>query len=60
MSGGSMNIHYHGTNTTPACHGDNVTKTLINPGSTFQYSVQFPTDEPPGLYWYHPPRSWAR
>jgi FtsP/CotA-like multicopper oxidase with cupredoxin domain len=54
MTGSSMNIHYHGTNTTPACHGDNVVKTLINPGSTFQYSLQFPTDEPPGLYWYHP------
>jgi FtsP/CotA-like multicopper oxidase with cupredoxin domain len=54
MSGGSMNIHYHGTNTTPACHGDNVVKTLVNPGHTFQYSLQFPTNEPPGLYWYHP------
>jgi FtsP/CotA-like multicopper oxidase with cupredoxin domain len=54
MTGGSMNIHYHGTNTTPACHGDNVVKTLINPGSTFAYSLQFPTNEPPGLYWYHP------
>lgn len=53
-SGGAMNIHYHGTNTTPQCHGDNVVKTLINPGDTFQYSVQFPTNEPPGLYWYHP------
>jgi FtsP/CotA-like multicopper oxidase with cupredoxin domain len=54
MTGGSMNIHYHGTNTTPACHGDNVVKTLINPGTTFSYSLKFPTDEPPGLYWYHP------
>jgi FtsP/CotA-like multicopper oxidase with cupredoxin domain len=54
MTGGSMNIHYHGTNTSPACHGDNVTKTLINPGSTFSYSLKFPADEPPGLYWYHP------
>jgi FtsP/CotA-like multicopper oxidase with cupredoxin domain len=54
MTGGSMNIHYHGTNTSPACHEDNVVKTLINPGSTFQYNVHFPTDEPPGLYWYHP------
>jgi FtsP/CotA-like multicopper oxidase with cupredoxin domain len=53
-SGGAMNIHYHGTNTTPQCHGDNVVKTVINPHSTFQYSVQFPTNEPPGLYWYHP------
>jgi FtsP/CotA-like multicopper oxidase with cupredoxin domain len=61
MTSGSMNIHYHGTNTSPACHGDNVTKTLINPSltsgspaSTFQYNVLFPTNEPPGLYWYHP------
>jgi FtsP/CotA-like multicopper oxidase with cupredoxin domain len=54
MTGGSMNIHYHGTNTTPACHGDNVVKTLINPGTTFSYSLHFPTNEPPGLYWYHP------
>jgi FtsP/CotA-like multicopper oxidase with cupredoxin domain len=61
MTGGSMNIHYHGTNTSPACHEDNVTKTLVNPSlqpgspaSTFQYSVHFPSNEPPGLYWYHP------
>jgi FtsP/CotA-like multicopper oxidase with cupredoxin domain len=54
MTGGSMNIHYHGTNVSPKCHGDNVTKTLINPGSTFQYNIHFPMDEPPGLYWYHP------
>jgi FtsP/CotA-like multicopper oxidase with cupredoxin domain len=52
--GSSMNIHYHGTNVSPACGSDNVTKTLINSGSTFQYSVAFPTNEPPGLYWYHP------
>jgi FtsP/CotA-like multicopper oxidase with cupredoxin domain len=52
--GSSVNIHYHGTNVTPRCGGDNVTKTLINSGSTFQYSFTFPTDEPPGLYWYHP------
>lgn len=52
--GSSVNIHYHGTNVTPQCGGDNVTKTLINSGSTFQYSFTFPTNEPPGLYWYHP------
>jgi len=54
MTGTSTNIHYHGTNTTPACHGDNVTKTLINAGTTFNYHLAFPNDEPPGLYWYHP------
>ena len=54
MTAGSMNIHYHGTNTSPHCGGDNVVKTLINPTHTFQYNVPFPTNEPPGLYWYHP------
>jgi len=54
MTGSSVNIHYHGTNTSPACGADNVTKTLINSGTTFHYSVTFPTNEPPGLYWYHP------
>jgi FtsP/CotA-like multicopper oxidase with cupredoxin domain len=50
----SINIHYHGTNTSPACHQDDVIKTVINPGETFQYNVAFPTNEPSGLYWYHP------
>ena len=50
----SINIHYHGTNTSPTCHQDNVIKTVINSGETFQYNVAFPSDEPSGLYWYHP------
>lgn len=50
----SMNIHYHGTNTSPACHSDQVIYTLINSGQSFQYRLSFPSDEPPGLYWYHP------
>jgi FtsP/CotA-like multicopper oxidase with cupredoxin domain len=54
MTGSSVNIHYHGTNTSPTCHADDVVKTLINSGTTFQYSVEFPANEPPGLYWYHP------
>jgi len=53
-AGSSVNIHFHGTNVTPQCGGDNVTKTLINSGSTFQYSFTFPKNEPPGAYWYHP------
>jgi len=52
--GSAMNIHYHGTNTSPACGSDNVVRTIINSGFTFQYSVLFPSSEPPGLYWYHP------
>jgi FtsP/CotA-like multicopper oxidase with cupredoxin domain len=50
----SVNVHFHGTNTAPRCHADEVIRTLINSGRTFKYSVKFPTSEPPGLYWYHP------
>jgi FtsP/CotA-like multicopper oxidase with cupredoxin domain len=54
MTASAVNIHYHGTNTPPICHQDEVIHTLINSGETFRYDVQFPADEPPGLYWYHP------
>jgi FtsP/CotA-like multicopper oxidase with cupredoxin domain len=54
MTASSVNIHYHGTNTAPTCHQDEVIRTIVNSGETFQYDVQFPVDEPPGLYWYHP------
>src|ERR1700728_2502774 len=54
MTASSVNIHYHGTNTPPTCHQDEVIHTMISSGETFQYDVQFPLDEPPGLYWYHP------
>jgi len=50
----SVNMHFHGTNTSPTCHSDEVIHTIINYGQTFQYSLQFPANEPPGLYWYHP------
>jgi FtsP/CotA-like multicopper oxidase with cupredoxin domain len=54
MNTSSVNIHYHGTNTSPTCGQDEVIKTIINPGQTFQYDVAFPSNEPPGLYRYHP------
>src|SRR5271154_5356428 len=54
MDASSANIHYHGTNVSPTCHSDEVIHTLINSGQTFTYNVHFPTNEPPGLYWYHP------
>src|SRR5215813_4484671 len=54
MNSTSVNIHYHGTNTSPTCHQDDVIKTIVNAGETFQYDVTFPSDEPPGLYFYHP------
>jgi FtsP/CotA-like multicopper oxidase with cupredoxin domain len=54
MSGSSVNLHWHGTNLPPTCGADEVLKTLINSGDTFQYRFTIPLDEPPGLYWYHP------
>jgi FtsP/CotA-like multicopper oxidase with cupredoxin domain len=50
----SINIHYHGTNTSPQCFQDNVIRTVINSGDTFRYDVTIPLDAPPGLFWYHP------
>ncbi|HLY05858.1 MAG TPA: multicopper oxidase domain-containing protein [Rhizomicrobium sp.] len=49
----SINIHFHGMNVKPRCHGDEVIHTIVNPGETFAYNFRVPTDEPPGLYWYH-------
>jgi len=54
MDASSMNIHYHGTNTSPTCHQDEVIHTIINSGESFTYDLAFPNDEPPSLYWYHP------
>lgn len=50
----SVNMHFHGTNTSPKCHSDEVIHTLVNSGETFNYTLKIPKDEPPGLYWYHP------
>lgn len=54
MDSSSVNIHYHGTNTSPACGHDEVIKTVINSGESYTYQLNFPADEPPGMYWYHP------
>ncbi|MBV8799109.1 MAG: multicopper oxidase domain-containing protein [Alphaproteobacteria bacterium] len=50
----STNMHFHGINASPRCHSDEVVRTLINSGQTFQYKIKIPPNEPPGLYWYHP------
>ena len=50
----SVNMHFHGTNTSPRCHSDETIRTLVNSGQSFQYTLHIPKDEPPGLYWYHP------
>jgi FtsP/CotA-like multicopper oxidase with cupredoxin domain len=50
----TTNLHFHGLNVPPVCHADDVITTLIQTGQTFHYQIQIPTNEPPGLYWYHP------
>jgi len=51
----TTNLHFHGLNVPPICHQDDVLTTLIQPSKTpFQFQLQIPTNEPPGLYWYHP------
>ncbi|HVO78854.1 MAG TPA: multicopper oxidase domain-containing protein [Candidatus Bathyarchaeia archaeon] len=51
----TTNVHFHGLNVPPICHQDEVVKTIIpNNGQPFQYSIQIPANDPPGLYWYHP------
>ena len=51
----STNMHFHGLNVPPVCHQDDVLTTLIQPGSPgFDFNMQIPKNEPPGLYWYHP------
>jgi FtsP/CotA-like multicopper oxidase with cupredoxin domain len=51
----STNVHFHGLNVPPICHQDDVLTTLLQPNDpAFQFNIQIPKDEPPGLYWYHP------
>jgi len=49
----SANLHFHGLNVTPQCRGDQVIRTIVNPGQTFHYHFKIPRNEPPGMYWYH-------
>lgn len=49
----SANLHFHGLNVTPQCGGDQVIRTIVNPGETFHYHFKVPASEPPGMYWYH-------
>src|ERR1700747_1754871 len=48
------NLHFHGTTVAPVCGQDETIHTLVQAGQSFDYSVQIPANEPPGLYWYHP------
>jgi FtsP/CotA-like multicopper oxidase with cupredoxin domain len=54
MYDSSMNLHFHGLLVSPQCTKDDVVDTVINSGDTFQFKINIPKNEPPGLYWYHP------
>jgi len=55
MTVDSTNVHFHGLNVPPKCHQDDVIHTLIQPGTPgFEYNLEIPASERPGLYWYHP------
>lgn len=55
MDSSSTNLHFHGLSVPPVCHQDDTLNTLIQPGDPpFEYRIQIPKDQPPGLYWYHP------
>jgi FtsP/CotA-like multicopper oxidase with cupredoxin domain len=55
MTSTSTNLHFHGLTVPAVCHQDDVLKTSISPGDPpFEYRFRIPTNEPPGLYWYHP------
>jgi FtsP/CotA-like multicopper oxidase with cupredoxin domain len=55
MDGLSTNLHFHGLSVPPVCHQDDVLHTLISPSDPpFEYRLQIPPDQTPGVYWYHP------
>jgi FtsP/CotA-like multicopper oxidase with cupredoxin domain len=46
------NLHTHGLWVNPAGNGDNVLIS-IDPGVSFQYEYNVPSDHPAGTFWYH-------
>lgn len=50
----ATNLHFHGMDIPPLCHQDEVMHTLVQPTEGFDYRIEIPKNEPPGLYWYHP------
>ena len=51
----ATNLHFHGLAIPPTCHQDEVLTTSVLPSDqAFEYRVQIPANQPPGLYWYHP------
>jgi FtsP/CotA-like multicopper oxidase with cupredoxin domain len=47
------NLHFHGLHVSPNEPQDDVLDMMASPGETLHYAVQIPSEQPPGLYWYH-------
>jgi suppressor of ftsI len=47
------NLHFHGLHVSPDAPQDDVITMMAMPGESLHYTVNIPTDQPPGLYWYH-------
>lgn len=47
------NLHTHGLWVSPTGNSDNVLLSL-NPGVSFEYEYNVPSDHPAGTFWYHP------
>lgn len=47
------NLHTHGLHVSPSGNSDDPS-IMIEPGQTFSYRFELPTDHPSGTFWYHP------
>jgi FtsP/CotA-like multicopper oxidase with cupredoxin domain len=47
------NLHFHGLHVSPDAPQDDVITMMAMPGQSLHYVVNIPSDQPPGLYWYH-------
>src|SRR5262245_26219605 len=52
-AGQTSNLHTHGLHVSPLGNSDDVLLE-IEPGESNHYKIRIPTDQPQGLYWYHP------
>jgi len=50
----ATNLHFHGLQTAPVAPGDEVIRTDVAPGKSYDYTIALERTQPPGLYWYHP------
>ena len=54
LAADTTNLHFHGLVIAPSCHQDDTLNTAVRPSDSYEYKFKIPTDQPPGVYWYHP------